>query len=368
MKSCARCGARNVEMARFCAQCGTGLDSVPPGAAPGLRSGNPAQQEGAEGFTFFCKACGRPARASLDWVGRLMACPACQSALTVPGPPQRGVEAERGAAQNGFVCAPRSAADPAANHQEPPGTYKYVALTQARERVTGLVQAASRQEAIRAVERLGYFPVTLAVSAAPATPVDRQAEHPRPAAAPRPSAPATPPSVCPLCGKAEHMRKAKSVYEHWVCGRCSRSFANRRQAAYVLDYFASPILALPFLMVLMIPAFVIVQCMSGSFETEEEKFAKIEFLLPLFLTLCFLLKDGFLGYSFGKWVCGLRVMNEATGKPAGFVASFKRNLPLLIPIVPLVVMSRLMKGYRVGDGWAKTKVVWTKYAASPLFQ
>ena len=56
-----------------------------------------------------------------------------------------------------------------------------------------------------------------------------------------------------------------------------------------------------------------------------------------------------------------QVGNETTSQPAGFVASFKRNLPLIIPLVILLVASQLREGHRIGDGWARTRVVWKRY-------
>ncbi|MCP3902337.1 MAG: hypothetical protein GY715_01770 [Planctomycetes bacterium] len=44
-----------------------------------------------------------------------------------------------------------------------------------------------------------------------------------------------------------------------------------------------------------------------------------------------------------------------------------RNLPLLIPLAPLFIAFSLLKGKRLGDGWANTRVVWNKYEHHPLF-
>ena len=78
----------------------------------------------------------------------------------------------------------------------------------------------------------------------------------------------------------------------------------------------------------------------------------------------FFCKDSFRGHSPGKWVCGVRVVDRDRGEPIGLAGSFKRNLPLLIP---LVVAFLLQKGHRLGDGWAKSKVVWKRYANHPVF-
>ena len=84
----------------------------------------------------------------------------------------------------------------------------------------------------------------------------------------------------------------------------------------------------------------------------------------IFVTLC---KDCFSGHSAGKAMCGVRVIDETTGKPGGIWASFKRNLPLVIPLVPIFVGFQLCEGHRTGDGWSNTKVIWKKYATHPIF-
>jgi len=60
-------------------------------------------------------------------------------------------------------------------------------------------------------------------------------------------------------------------------------------------------------------------------------------------------------------------VNEATGEPAGFLRSFQRNVVLLIPFAPLVVVAVMARGPRLGDGWAGTRVVWKKFANNPVF-
>ena len=85
-------------------------------------------------------------------------------------------------------------------------------------------------------------------------------------------------------------------------------------------------------------------------------------LLPLWFC-----KDCFDGQSLGKVLCGVRVIDEATGAPCGVGTSFKRNLPLIIPFMPLIAAVQLCQGHRFGDGWSNTKVVWKKYADHPIF-
>ncbi len=76
----------------------------------------------------------------------------------------------------------------------------------------------------------------------------------------------------------------------------------------------------------------------------------------------FCLKDGFSGVSPGKAMMGLLVINKTSGNPAGFVASLKRNLPLMIPFMVFVIDLQLRSGNRMGDGWANTAVISKKDA------
>lgn len=90
-------------------------------------------------------------------------------------------------------------------------------------------------------------------------------------------------------------------------------------------------------------------------------------LFAWLLLTVFFCKDSFAGRSSGKALLGVRVIDTRTGQPAGVIASFKRNLPLLIPFMPLIVAGRLCSGYRTGDKWARAKVVWNKHAGHPIF-
>lgn len=78
-------------------------------------------------------------------------------------------------------------------------------------------------------------------------------------------------------------------------------------------------------------------------------------------------KDSLGGVSPGKALTGVRVVHQDSNLPIGIVTSLKRNWPVLIPIMPLVMAVQLLKGPRAGDGMAHTRVVWTKYAHLPVF-
>lgn len=155
---------------------------------------------------------------------------------------------------------------------------------------------------------------------------------------------------CPLCGKSKHMPKGKSLYGHLVCKMCYYSFANRRQLAFAIDIILWNIFFIIF------AAFIV------GVKTEEQ-----ESSLWFMCLLIFFMKDGFSGCSPGKFVVGVKAINENTGKPIGFGSSFKRNLPLLIPFMPIAVAYQLCKGHRTGDKWSDSKVIWKKYANNPVF-
>ncbi len=144
------------------------------------------------------------------------------------------------------------------------------------------------------------------------------------------------PKVCPLCGKSEKLNDPRLLYDHFVCKKCYYAFTNRRQLAYFVDWLVITGL----MMVPVVNLAVIVLCFG---------------------------KDCFAGQSVGKAMCGVKVINKQTGAPGGFGMSFKRNLCLIIPFMPLVVGFTLSKGYRIGDGWAKSKVIWKKYETHPIF-
>lgn len=161
------------------------------------------------------------------------------------------------------------------------------------------------------------------------------------------------PGSCPLCGRTKPMKKAKELYGQKVCKKCYYGFANRRNFAFAVD------------IILWGVAFFVLAAVAGGFGTEDSANSMRGYWYLSLLVFC--MKDGFSGHSPGKALLGVQTMIEDTGRAAGFEASFKRNLPLLIPLMPLVVSSQLLKGHRTGDGWSKTKVIWKKYRTHPVF-
>lgn len=166
--------------------------------------------------------------------------------------------------------------------------------------------------------------------------------------------------ICPLCQTAKHMRRTKLLYGTPVCKRCYYRFASRRQLAYIVD----AIIWWPITFVLGFGLALVFE--SASLDPGISAFLSFGFGWVVF-PMIFFCKDSFSGHSPGKWVCGVRAVYRDRAEPIGIASSFKRNLPLMIPLMPLVMAFLLQKGHRLGDGWAKSKVVWKRYANHPVF-
>ncbi len=165
---------------------------------------------------------------------------------------------------------------------------------------------------------------------------------------------------CPLCGESKRMKRPKLLYGREVCKKCASGFANRRQFAYVVD-------------IILLYTFEIVTggllgvAMGSVGLTSESAINSVEwFLMVGFLTIL-LAKDGFEGRSPGKTLMGVQAIDRETGVPIGFGRSIQRNLVTLVPVMPLIIAVQMMKGYRTGDRWAHSKVIWRKYADHPVF-
>ena len=156
---------------------------------------------------------------------------------------------------------------------------------------------------------------------------------------------------CPLCGGTTKMGpRARVLYEYWICRKCSSGMVNRRQFAWLLD------VAVLYLVLFMV-AFVV----GAAGSVAKADISAVIAVLPWLLYAAWLFKDGFNGHSPGNAAMGVQAVDVDTGQGAGFGASLKRNLPLLIPFAPLVAAFQMSRGPRLGDGWANTRVVWKKH-------
>jgi hypothetical protein len=91
------------------------------------------------------------------------------------------------------------------------------------------------------------------------------------------------------------------------------------------------------------------------------------FGLEIVALALFMGKDGVRGVSAGKWLTGLQVVDDRRGTPIGFARSIRRNLILLIPLMPIVLAFQMRGGPRWGEGWAGTRVVIRKRRAARAF-
>lgn len=184
------------------------------------------------------------------------------------------------------------------------------------------------------------------------------------------------PALCPICSRVlKKPHKAKLLFGVSVCKKCRSRFAGRRQLGYVIDTVAWGLLvAVPGMMLTDAGVFsaaaaphrpgVIWPPLSALLGLN----TPVHFFFNWVLPLLFFCKDGFHGMSPGKWLAGVQVVDRITREPIGFLQSFKRNLVLMIPMAFLVIAHSMLKGKRIGDGWAGTEVIWRKYAHKSPFE
>ncbi len=172
--------------------------------------------------------------------------------------------------------------------------------------------------------------------------------------------------LCPIC-RSRPAEGHTLLYGERVCKSCYMSFANRRQWAFAMDFLAIFGVANIGIYTLL---FIIGAVVTQDQPSDTAALLGLFFLMTYFVSvyILFAVKDGFGGYSIGKYLCGLRVLNIDTGKPIGFMESFKRNLIITFASIScflwpalIVIGMDLNKGERLHDGWARSKVVWGRY-------
>jgi len=165
-------------------------------------------------------------------------------------------------------------------------------------------------------------------------------------------------AVCPICGTVKKIKRLRTLFDVKVCVRCRDGFANRRQLAYIIDSVCIQVLS-------YLVGFAIAGLATGPTGATPQQQEFLDWLLLavgwLVMPLIFAFKDGFNGYSPGKRLMGVRVVDQITQEPISFVQSFKRNVILMIPFLPLFVAFQLLAGRRLGDKFAGTRVVWTRH-------
>jgi uncharacterized RDD family membrane protein YckC len=173
---------------------------------------------------------------------------------------------------------------------------------------------------------------------------------------------------CPLCQKRAIGKKA--IYTHPVCKKCFYKFANRRQLGYLVDAIA---FLVPNALILYLIASALAHTSVSAAGT-----MVLTLVAGIGLACVFCLRDSIDGRSPGKWLADTQVVNELDHQPISYEQSFKRNSILLLGQIPvaggfialvilIIITVQVGKGYRLGDRFAKTKVIWKKYEHLPVF-
>lgn len=179
--------------------------------------------------------------------------------------------------------------------------------------------------------------------------------------------------TCPICSRQMPPAVTPRVlYDVPVCADCHQKFMVKRSIAHVLDTFIYSFAFSIGIWVVFFAAAIIVGATSGPngpSDTAGDIFIRLWLMLVLFGIFGRVLLDGFRGHSPGKAMLGLQVVNEASGRPAGFIDSIQRNLILFVPVMPIIIAVTMFSGdgHRIGDGWAKTKVIWKDYRGALPF-
>jgi uncharacterized RDD family membrane protein YckC len=160
--------------------------------------------------------------------------------------------------------------------------------------------------------------------------------------------------ACPLCRDSASMKRPRTLYGHIVCTRCWSSFVSRRQFAWIID-----------VLLIQFGVGFLVGFVAAVLRVKFEGVSG--WLIYAAVCVAVVFKDGFQGHSLGKRICGVQVVDAEHSRPAGFGRSFLRNWPLAVPLMPLVVAVTMNKGPRIGDGMAKTRVIWKRYRSHPVF-
>ncbi len=137
---------------------------------------------------------------------------------------------------------------------------------------------------------------------------------------------------------------------------------NRRQAAFLIDLIF-------FWPMLLLLAAMLESVLTIGFRVPQAIIPSVAITWPIMLLFAF--KDGFSGYSPGKYIMGVRVVDVDAHTPGGFWQSFRRNILFCLPVINVcATMSVALEpwyGRRRGDDWANTMIIWCKHARKAPF-
>ena len=177
--------------------------------------------------------------------------------------------------------------------------------------------------------------------------------------------------VCSICDEPLP-RAEKRLYGYNVCSRCHSDFASKRAFAYLVDMLIWSAVSIPLGFFIFVISGISGVIVAGTTKSDNQAAGAFGFVFLLGILASMLLVlglDGFKGHSPAKAMFGLQVIDELTGRPINFWDSIQRNLPFFIPLMPLYVAYQIFQldGRRMGDGWARTKVIWKIHRDRPPF-
>lgn len=203
-------------------------------------------------------------------------------------------------------------------------------------------------------------------------------------------------SICPICQRKPRQHKVGMLYGRWVCKDCQADLHVRRVLAYLIDMMLGFILVsfvlsiyhllelraigdITFLDVIAVPimlamfmivadVYVLVLLFSHQARYFLNDFMVVVLicryvLLPMMLVV----RDVLRGMSPGKFLLGLQVIDTASSKPIGMVQSIKRHLWVFVPFMSVLLFWKIRAGFRMGDRWAHTMVVFRKSTFKTFF-
>lgn len=183
------------------------------------------------------------------------------------------------------------------------------------------------------------------------------------------STPTTAAPQCCLCGNWLQFG-AKALYGYQVCPKCYNDFAWKRAFAYIIDIVIVNAIVGVLIVVMLVVGVALVGAGQGSANEDQAAtaggmvivFGYLGSLLMAYVLI--IMRDGHRGMSPGKRILGLKVISSVSGAPANWGDSFKRNVILAVPVIPIVVIVQIFtgNGLRLGDEWSRMKVIWQQYA------
>ena len=172
---------------------------------------------------------------------------------------------------------------------------------------------------------------------------------------------------CAICTRELPLKgRRHNVHGRRVCFACQVGFATRRYLAFAVDILLLSVAPFWIADAVCVATTTVADASRPPLHLDQLP-RPYPLIVTLTLVLIFLLRDGFSGCSPGKWLTGLRVIRTDNKEPIGPNESFKRNLPLIVPLTWLFIPFQLWGGARGGDDFARTRVIWRRFGYATPF-